>query len=243
MLFLPGISIAATHLMEGDNANLNGIITAASPFTINTSSDSTASLTVMGPGAVDFSSIELNDHAIFFNPNIIGLNPDIKICIYPSSVCGTNQEFLTYLGTATYMNFGARNLSINQDFATFRSSMTIQGLRGLTVTNGIGTSSFTVTTGHINSQVVSGSTVTSCGSGPLLVGSDNAGTITVGSGVTLSCTLTFAQAWRNAPTCTMTINMTGVTGGITTISTTQAVFSFSATVGGGQIYFHCIGSD
>lgn len=98
-------------------------------------------------------------------------------------------------------------------------------------------------TGHINSQAVSGSTVTSCGTEPSFTGSDNAGTITVGSGVTLACTLTFAKAWTNAPTCTMTINTTAVTGGITSLSASAIIFSFSATLGGGQIYYFCIGRD
>lgn len=98
------------------------------------------------------------------------------------------------------------------------------------------------TNGHLSSNGTP-PVVSSCGTNPTIIGSDNAGTITVGSGVTLSCTIAFNVPWNTVPTCLMTINTTGVTGGITTLTTAQAVFSFSATVGGGQIFFNCMGRD
>lgn len=54
--------------------------------------------------------------------------------------------------------------------------------------------------GHM---VTSGTTpsVSSCGAGPAIVGNDNAGRVTVGTGVTTTCTLTFATAWTTAPVC------------------------------------------
>lgn len=157
---------------------------------------------------------------------------------------------------------GARNYSIYSPAgqAHFVSSMTVSGgifTSTLSVVNS-GTTAYIAkfstatagpyaidisTTGHLNSPAVIGSTVTSCGTNPAFSGSDNAGMITVGSGVTLACTLTFSKPWITAPNCVMSINTTGVTGGITTLSTTQAVFSFSATVGGGIIWYHCIGTD
>lgn len=86
-------------------------------------------------------------------------------------------------------------------------------------------------------------TISSCGSGPTIVGNDRSGAITVGSGVITSCAMTFATAYVSAPSCTMTINTTAVTGGITAISTTDVTFSFSATLGGGIIYYNCIQSE
>lgn len=82
-----------------------------------------------------------------------------------------------------------------------------------------------------------------CGTNPSVVGYDSAATITVGSGLTTACTMNFATAWTNIPTCVMTVNTSAVTGGITALSTTSITFSFSATLGGGIIYVQCIGRD
>lgn len=83
----------------------------------------------------------------------------------------------------------------------------------------------------------------SCGVSPSISGFDSAGTITVGGGVTTSCVMNFGTAWTNIPSCVMTVNTSAVTGGITALSTTSITFSFSATLGGGVIYYHCIGRD
>lgn len=84
--------------------------------------------------------------------------------------------------------------------------------------------------------------VSSCGSSPSNVGSDSAGTITVGSGVTTSCTLTFSTPWLATPTCIESDNSTTVTGDISSVSTTAITFGFSASLGSGQVYYICIGS-
>lgn len=99
------------------------------------------------------------------------------------------------------------------------------------------------TTGHLNSQGIPGGSVTSCGTSPSFVGSDVAGTITVGAGVVTACTYNFAVPWTNAPSCVMSINLSGISGGITTLTTALLTFSYAATVGSGTIYFHCIGLD
>lgn len=86
-------------------------------------------------------------------------------------------------------------------------------------------------------------TATSCGTDPSVVGTNLAGTITVGSGVTTACTLNFSAGYSADPSCVMTINTSAVTGGITSISSSSATFSFSATVGGGKIYYHCFANE
>lgn len=90
------------------------------------------------------------------------------------------------------------------------------------------------------SPVVSACGVTPSGS---VVGYDSAGTITVGGGVVTSCTLTFATAWTNIPTCVVSDNSTTVPGDISSLSTTAVTFGFSTSLGGGKIYFICVGSD
>jgi hypothetical protein len=96
---------------------------------------------------------------------------------------------------------------------------------------------------HYNNKGSTAPWVTSCGTGPGVTGYDSAGTITVGSGVTTACTLNFATAWGNAPTCVITTNSTAVTSDITSVTTSALALGFSATLGGGTVYYHCIGRD
>jgi fibronectin-binding autotransporter adhesin len=96
-----------------------------------------------------------------------------------------------------------------------------------------------------NSHLISSGTVpavSTCGTTPSVVGSDVAGTITVGGGVVTACTLTFQTAWSAAPTCLVADNSATVTAGITAISASAFTVSTSATLGGGLIFYHCIGN-
>jgi hypothetical protein len=82
--------------------------------------------------------------------------------------------------------------------------------------------------------------VSSCGTSPSVSGNDTAGTVTVGSGVVLSCTITFSTARANTPRIVGVVTGGGlnVTGGYSAKSTTAVTFSFAATVGAGTFdYF------
>lgn len=94
--------------------------------------------------------------------------------------------------------------------------------------------------GHLVSSGTAPSMGT-CGSTPSVIGTDTAGVITVGSGVVTSCTMNFANVWANPPVCVESDNSTAVTGDITTTTTSSITFGFSATLGGGQVNFICIG--
>lgn len=100
-----------------------------------------------------------------------------------------------------------------------------------------------VVNNHYNNTGKVAPVVSSCGTSPSIVGYDSAGTITVGSGATTACTLTFGTAWANTPTCVMTLNTSAVTGGVTSLSTTTITFSFSSSMGSGKIYYMCMGRD
>lgn len=98
------------------------------------------------------------------------------------------------------------------------------------------------TNGHVMTNGLAPS-ISSCGGGsPSVSGTDVAGTITVGSGVTTACTLTFATPYSAAPVCIVSDNSTAVTGDISSISATAVTFGFSASLGGGQVYYTCIGT-
>jgi hypothetical protein len=95
-------------------------------------------------------------------------------------------------------------------------------------------------TGHINSQAVAGTTVTSCGTNPSLVGSDIVGKITTGTGSPTACTLTFSKPYTNVPVCLCGTNA-AVGCDATTISATGVTFTLSVTET--KINYICMGSD
>lgn len=74
---------------------------------------------------------------------------------------------------------------------------------------------------------------TTCGTGPTIVGNNRRGSVTLGTGPTLPCTIVFNGTWTNAPTCylnpdvlttaTTTVRATGV-------STTQFVITSTAAL-------------
>lgn len=82
-------------------------------------------------------------------------------------------------------------------------------------------------------------TLSSCGSSPSVSGDDNEGTITVGGGIVTACTLAFSSTWGATPTCVISDNSTAITGDISSLSATSMTTSFSASLGGGIIYYRC----
>lgn len=99
------------------------------------------------------------------------------------------------------------------------------------------------TSGHF---VTSGAipTMGTCGSSPSVVGDDNQGVITVGGGVVTSCAMNFANTWGVGcnVACQESDNSTAVTGDISSLSPTSVTFGFSASLGGGVLYYRCGGS-
>lgn len=85
--------------------------------------------------------------------------------------------------------------------------------------------------------------VSSCGVSPSVTGNDSVGIISVGSGVTTSCTLTFASTYGVGcnVVCVSADNSTATTGDVSAISPTAVTFSFSATIGSGLVYYQCRG--
>lgn len=98
------------------------------------------------------------------------------------------------------------------------------------------------TTGHLNSQTITGSTVTSCGTLPNISGSDVAGIITTGSGSPTACTLTFAKAFSSTPTCVVNADA-NITPYISSRSASAYTWTFSSALNSGHLTYICIGSD
>lgn len=84
--------------------------------------------------------------------------------------------------------------------------------------------------------------LSACGTSPTLGpgATDMSGIITVGSGVTTSCTLTFSTTLVNPPACVVATSLSSVAAGVTT-TTTTLVSALSLTLGGGKLYYVCFG--
>lgn len=83
--------------------------------------------------------------------------------------------------------------------------------------------------------------LTSCGGGtPAVVGTDKAGNVTIGTGVTTSCTVTFAQAFESTPSCTVTGDNTAVTYARTITASVLTILS-SADMDSDVISYQCEG--
>jgi len=95
------------------------------------------------------------------------------------------------------------------------------------------------TSGHLE-FVNNRPTVTSCGTGASVVGSDSGGTITTGSTATTACTIVFNKPWNNPPTCV--VNLTAAADprmfGSTTTTATIVYNSSTSAI----IRYVCIGS-
>lgn len=83
--------------------------------------------------------------------------------------------------------------------------------------------------------------VSSCGTSPSIVGNDNAGRITAGTGGPTSCTITFAKAWQvNAPSCFANDESASLLMTATTTKTTLVITAGSAFTSA-NINYYCIG--
>lgn len=87
-------------------------------------------------------------------------------------------------------------------------------------------------------------TMGTCGSGPSLgAGSmDGWGIVNIGTGIVTACTLNFSRTFATPPVCLITSNSALVAVMVSAVDTASVTFGFSATLGGGRVYYHCLGS-
>lgn len=85
--------------------------------------------------------------------------------------------------------------------------------------------------------------LSSCGTNSTIVGNDNAGKVTIGTGTPAACTLTFAVAFANAPSCYANDETTQAKNAIQATSTTTTVVLTlaAAAVTSDVISYICIG--
>lgn len=93
--------------------------------------------------------------------------------------------------------------------------------------------------GHINSTGTI-PTVSSCGLGASVIGTDAAGTISTGSGSVTACTLAFQVPYEsNNVGCVESDTSNALTSDITSITTTSVTFGFSSSLASGKIWYTC----
>ena len=83
-------------------------------------------------------------------------------------------------------------------------------------------------------------TLSACGTTPAVEGSNSVGMVTIGTGVTTSCTVTFATAFPNAPTCLITGPSTSITYAATATTAALTILS-SADMDSEVINYLCFG--
>jgi hypothetical protein len=72
-------------------------------------------------------------------------------------------------------------------------------------------------------------TLSSCGSGAIISGSDQAGTVTIGGGAGGTCMVTFAHAWPSTPHCVLTARGTAAPGALAIIGDGTSSITVEAT--------------
>lgn len=82
--------------------------------------------------------------------------------------------------------------------------------------------------------------LSSCGTNPSITGSDANGKITIGTGVTTSCTVTFDSTYTAAPSCVISGDNNGIGYAATTTATVLTITS-SADMASDVISYWCIG--
>lgn len=85
--------------------------------------------------------------------------------------------------------------------------------------------------------------VSSCGAGsPSVLGSDDQGAITIGTGGITSCKLNFSPNWTTAPVCVVSDSSSTDSTEVTAVSSSSVTISFNLSLAAGTAYYICQGN-
>jgi hypothetical protein len=168
------------------------------------------------------------------------------------SIFLTNNDTSAAVGNGAEMVFGTSNGSPNKLIAGVAgvdedNTATYGGAVVLYTTNGGGPTPIEHLRldrwGHLISKGTL-PTISACGTSPSIAGTDVNGRATVGTGGTAtSCTVTFANAYTNAPTCSGG-DEDSTTPLLTVLSATTTALTFTASTpfaAGDKLVYHCLG--
>lgn len=109
---------------------------------------------------------------------------------------------------------------------------------------GIGTTSSPLAKLEVNGHIAASggaATVGSCGTSPAITGNDTKGYVTIGSGATTSCVITFNSAFTFAPVCTVTWRGAASAIGVGVAATTTALtVNFTSDAQSLSFNYHCL---
>lgn len=223
----PGAQASGTKVLQNDGAgNLSWAASGANTALSNLAS--TAVNAAVSPAVS--ASTDMGDATHYWN------NVYANRVIFPDST--------STLSLQTGYNAGVASAPIELVTATPDAG---QNSGGITLTPG--PTSAGGVRGNINmgSHIITtdiSPAVSSCGTSPSVVGTDTAGRITVGSGVsTTSCTLTFGKTFTHAALCTIGDESAGPTGLLLTGvgSTSTLVITAATSFSSHNIVYHCLG--
>ena len=159
----------------------------------------------------------------------------------------TSTTYCISAGAATSTIFTTGGVNIGTSSLSLLSRLYVQGASGTT------TDTFDVasSTGSTTLQITSTGHIVSGGPQPTVSGgtsamdspsNDNAGEIAVAGTALTSITMTFATPWVIAPSCTVSDSSTLFNTDPTSITTTQVVFGFTASVTSANVWYICQGT-
>jgi len=238
-------------ITSADSSLSPAIVQVRSSYTIQGIIDATANQTLdtmrlsfKNTYNADVLSLTQDGGISIKNPIAAGTDTDLlRIGRLGSTMSVTQAGDMTLVGSITASSETVKYLTVSQagSFSLGSSSFT------LAVTTTAETYAVSVTTNQHVSFSGSSPTVSSCGAvpvGALISGNDQAGTIAVGGGVVTSCVLTFQNPYKGVPgnpVCFVGDNSASIASAVTAITNTSVTFGLSATLGGGRIYYRCVG--
>lgn len=91
---------------------------------------------------------------------------------------------------------------------------------------------------------ISGVTVATCGTSPTITGNDDSGTITMGTGATVACTITFGTTYTNVPHVFVSLESTIATTSVLDVAPSAGSFIVrsSTGMGGAKVDYFVVGS-
>lgn len=197
--------------------------------------------------AVQVSSV-LQEQAAFlrFNSGSIGANITVGASrgaapgTFSATQTGDNLgAFIVYGDTGAGYSGSVTNINSTAE-GTFTPTSTPARLEFRTVSSGSTTPTERLritSTAHFEYNHGSGTpTLTACGTGPTISGTDTAGQITTGTTAT-GCTVTFAVAWAASPYCTVSW-ATNLASMVYTVSTAAITITQTST-SNNTIFYHC----
>lgn len=168
--------------------------------------------------------------------------PWARLSINPTADFGSTPSFFIGSTTSTTMivnSTGKVGIGTSTPFAKFAIAGTLGASSAsiFQVASSTNANLFSVDgAGHFATGGATPS-VSSCGTSPAVSGNDSAGTVTVGTGGTLTCTVTFAVPFQSTPKVFVSPN-SAVAVGVSAKSTTSFTITAGASLGSGTFdYF------